>query len=232
MTKHYRAVVVGASGAVGTALTAELLGSPFCDEVAILTRRHFRRFSSFRGSSKLNQFVVDFGRLEKETIAVAGGYDVAFCTMGVGQPRKLSPEEVWRVDVEFATAFARGAKSSGVRHISLLSSAGADATSRNRYLLVKGAAEKGVLIAGIERTSLFRPSLLVTPEIRYGLQDRVTRLLFPIIAPLLPSRFHQVPVEDLGRAMRINAEITSSEAVEILHYKNFVDLLARSASRS
>jgi uncharacterized protein YbjT (DUF2867 family) len=35
----YRALVVGATGAVGSALVAELLASPRCQEVLTLTRR-------------------------------------------------------------------------------------------------------------------------------------------------------------------------------------------------
>ena len=52
-----------------------------------------------------------------------------------------------------------------------------------------GVADRG--------TSLFRPSLLVTREIRYGLQDRITQRVFPIVAGLLPRRYHQVRVEVL-----------------------------------
>ena len=79
--------------------------------------------------------------------------------------------------------------------------------------------------AGIRRTSLFRPSLLVTPNIRYGLQDRVTQRVFPLIQPFFPARYHSVRVEDLARAMRINAERPGTPGVEILHYPEFVRLL-------
>ncbi len=89
----------------------------------------------------------------------------------------------------------------------------------------KGAAEQAVESAGIHRTSLFRPSLLVTPNIRYGLQDRVTQRVFPLIQPLLPARYHAIRVEDLARAMRINAERPGTPGVEILHYPQFVRLL-------
>jgi uncharacterized protein YbjT (DUF2867 family) len=134
-------------------------------------------------------------------------------------------DEVWRVDVECAGAFARGAAAAGVRHISLLSSVGANRESRNPYLRVKGAAEQAIEAAGIARTSLFRPSLLVTPQIRYGVQDRITQAVFPVVAPLLPGRYHQVRVEDLARAMRINAERPASAGVEVLEHPDFVRLL-------
>jgi uncharacterized protein YbjT (DUF2867 family) len=220
----YRAVVVGATGAVGSALVRELLASPRCEEVTALTRRPVEIFAGLPGYGKLRQRVIDMSDLEQETAEAARGYTMAFCTMGVGQPRKMAQGEVWKIDVDYAAAFARGARSAGVRHISLLSSTAADPAARSFYLRLKGAAEAAVAAAGIPRTSFFRPSLLVTREIRYGLQDRLTQLLFPLVSPLLPGRFHQIRVEDLGRAMRLNAERPGQDGVEILQYPDFVAL--------
>jgi uncharacterized protein YbjT (DUF2867 family) len=94
---------------------------------------------------------------------------------------------------------------------------GADPRSASYYLRVKGSVEAAVESATFERASFFRPSLLVTRQIRYGLQDKLTQALFPRIAPLLPSRFHQIRVEHLARAMRVNAERPGSGA-EVIHY--------------
>jgi len=220
----YSAVVIGATGAVGGALVRELLASSACAGVVALTRRAAGGLPS---SSKLALHVVQYQALQERTAELASGCEVAFCTMGVGQPRKVAFDEFWKVDVEYAGGFARGAAAAGVRHISLLSSVGANLSSRNPYLRVKGVAEQIVERAGIgiARTSLFRPSLLVTPAIRYGLQDRLTQRLFPLVAPLLPDRYHHVRVEDLARAMRVNAERPGAPGVEVLEYPDFVRLL-------
>ncbi|HXI11620.1 MAG TPA: NAD(P)H-binding protein [Thermoanaerobaculia bacterium] len=219
----YRALIIGATGAVGSALLAELLRSARCTEVVALTRREIQHLPA-NLSHKLNQQVIDFNDLEPAAARAGRGCEVAFCTMGIGQPRKVSSEEFWKVDVDYAGAFARGAQVAGAQHITLLSSAGANAKSSNRYIRVKGSAEAAVAAAGIRRTSLFRPSLLVTKEIRYGLQDRLTQSLFPLLSPLLPDRYHEIRVEELGRAMQINAERDGAPGVEILHYSNFLGL--------
>jgi len=220
VSSSYRAVVIGATGAVGSALTHELVASPRCSHVTALVRRK----SDLLGTAaKLSQHVVDFDRLEESTRAAAHGCEVAFCTMGVGQPRKVPREEQWRVDVELAAAFARGCRSAGVRHISLLTSVSARPTAGNYYLRVKGAAEEAVTQVGFARTSFFRPSLLVTRDVRYGLQDRLTQALFPWVARLLPSRFRQIRVETLARAMRVNAE-RESDGIEFLHWSDFTAL--------
>jgi uncharacterized protein YbjT (DUF2867 family) len=217
-SESYCAVVIGATGAVGSALARELIASPRCARVIALSRRKTDMLGT---SAKLTVHVVDLARLETATRDLAAGCDAAFCTLGLGQPSRASFEEFWRVDVEYAGAFARGAAQAGARHISLLSSVGANAASRTRYLRVKGAAEQMMERSGIARVSLFRPSLLVTREIRYGLQDRVTQALFPLIARLLPARYHQIRVEDLARAMRVNAERQAGAGVEVLEYPDF-----------
>ncbi|MGH7591038.1 MAG: hypothetical protein ACREL2_06330, partial [Gemmatimonadales bacterium] len=83
-----------------------------------------------------------------------------------------------------------------------------------------------VLVQRFKRASFFRPSLLVTPEIRYGLQDRVTQAVFPRISRFLPPRFHEVRVEDLARAMRLNAERPPLAPVEVFEYPEVTVLLA------
>jgi hypothetical protein len=71
-----------------------------------------------------------------------------------------------------------------------------------------------------------------------GLQERLTQRLFPLVAPLLPNRYHQIRVEDLARAMRVNAgrlgpdpyvvsgfSRTVSPDIEVLEYPDFMRLL-------
>ena len=229
------AVIVGATGAVGSALLAELLASPRWGVVTVLGRRapdallatlpaaHRARVHAHLVpmDDSLEAATADALRADRAPAGAA-----AFCTLGVGQPRKLPREEVWRVDVDVAGAFARGCRAAGVDHLSLLSSVGADAASRSYYLRVKGSAEAAVSAPGFARVSLFRPSLLVTRTLRYGLQDRVTQWAVPKLAPLLPSRFHPVRVEALARAMRLNAERAPTARVDTLEYADFVRLLA------
>jgi uncharacterized protein YbjT (DUF2867 family) len=222
-----RAIVIGATGAVGSALVGELLAPGGWAAVTTLVRRRTRLFDHTAEISRLTEHVVnmaDTGALERQTAALARDHDAAFCTMGIGQPRRASKDEVWRVDVELAGAFARGCRTAGVPHISLLSSVGADADSRTYYVRVKGRAERAFTDLSFPRTSLFRPSLLVTRQLRYGLQDRITQAVVPWLSPLLPSRFHQITVEHLARAMRVNAERPSDRSVEILYYAQFMEL--------
>jgi uncharacterized protein YbjT (DUF2867 family) len=221
----YRAVVIGGTGAVGSSLVRELIASPFCEQVSMLVRQEPAEGLFDDPKGKLKVQVVDMDQLGTEAVAPARGCAAAFCTMGIGQPRKVSRAQFFKVDVEYAVAFARACKIAGASHFSLLSSIGANANSRSHYLHVKGVVEERVSELGFERVSLFRPSLLVTEHIRYGLQDRVTQALFPIAARFLADRYHPIRVEELGRAMRLNAERAGQSGVEALTYREFCALL-------
>ena len=233
--REYRAAVLGGTGAVGGALVRELLASPKCIGVTAFVRRRSPELESLPDAQrKLDMRVVSMDNLRAETSAILANlppHAAAFCTLGVGQPRKVSAEEHWRVDVEYASAFAAACRDAGVESFSLLTSVGADAKSRSRYLYVKGAVEAAVVALHFPRASFFRPSLIVTPSVRYGLQDWLTQAIFPRISWLLPSRFHEVTVDELARAMRVNAERPSAKAVEILEYPDYVRLLSASNRR-
>ena len=215
----YKAIVIGATGAVGTALVRELLASDQCTGVVIALRRAVDTFGT---PEKLTTTLVDMDHLERDITAAAAGCDAAFCTMGVGQPTKVPKDELWRVDVEYAAAFARGCRAAGVRSISLLSSVGAKLGAKAHYFHVKGSAEKAVTDPGFDRVSLFRPSVIATPEARYGTGDRILQWTMPKMSWMLPKRLHEVRVDELARAMRLNAERPASAKIEVLHYSDFV----------
>ncbi len=104
---NYRAVVVGGTGAVGGSLVRELLSSPDCSEVVALVRRPVDQFDTLDGREKLSLEEIEVQDLEAATTELASGCDLAFMTMGIGQPRKVSREVFRRVDLEYAGAFAR-----------------------------------------------------------------------------------------------------------------------------
>ena len=222
----YRAIVMGGTGAVGSALVRELIASPRCEQVTVLSRSEPAEGFFGDYTSKLRLHVVDMNQVGSEAVAQARNCEAAFSTMGIGQPSKVSKDLFWKVDVEYATAFARACKIAGARHFSLLGSVGANPNSRTNYLHVKGVAEERIQQLGFQRVSLFRPSLLVTEHIRYGLQDRLTQAIFPLLSRFLSPRFHEIKVEDLGRAMRINAERSGVTGAESLTYPEFQALLA------
>lgn len=77
------ALILGATGAVGRNLLAELLASPHFTKVGEYGRRvtSQERLARAEGRSKLEQKVIDFERLEEAGLG-DGKWDVVFITYG------------------------------------------------------------------------------------------------------------------------------------------------------
>jgi uncharacterized protein YbjT (DUF2867 family) len=222
-----RLVLLGATGAVGRNALAEALRSPAFATVTTLGRRQADIAEGEAPPGKLAQYVVDLGAPASYRGLVAG-HTAAICTLGVGQPSKSTREEVWKVEIEYVMAFAAACKEAGVRHFSLMTSVGSDAGSFSYYLRLKGTQEDCVKALGFERTSLFRPSLLITPQNRYGANQAMFLAVWPklhwlLVGPL--RRYRGIHVEDLGRAIAMNAARDAPGGVEIYEWDGFQRIL-------
>ena len=122
------------------------------------------------------------------------GHDVAICTLGVGQPSKISKAEFVKVDRDAVIAFATACKQSGVKHFELLSSVAVDSKSGSFYLRTKGELQDALVALNFERLSLFQPSMLLTPTNRYGFGQGVLLALWPILTPLLLALYANIEV--------------------------------------
>ena len=210
--------MLGATGAVGSAVVRALLAGEVWRRVTVLVRRA-GALADLR-DARLERHVVDVldaGQYER----LLPGHGVAFCTMGIGQPSQVAREEFKRVDLDGTAAFAAACRRQGVRHFSLLTAVLANPRSGIYYTRIKGEVEERVRDLGFARASFFRPSLLVTPANRYGLMQGVALAVFPLIDPLLVgplSRFRSIQVSDLGKAMVRHAERPGAGA-EVLEWR-------------
>ncbi len=227
-----RVVLLGATGAVGRNVFEEALRLPAFEAVTTLGRRRVDVADGEAPPGKLAQHVVD---LEDPASyrALVEGHTTAICTLGVGEPSKSTREAVWKIEVDFVMGFASACKEAGVRHFSLMTSVGADAGSLSYYLRLKGTLEDRVKALGFERTSLFRPSMLLTPENRYGASQGVLLAAWPkvdraFVGPL--RRFRGIRVEDLGRAIAMNAARDAPGGVEVLEWDGFQRILRQGAA--
>ena len=158
------------------------------------------------------------------------GHRSAVCTLGVGQPTKVSRAELLAIDKDAVIAFGTACKQAGVKHFELLCSVAADPQSRNFYLRTKGELREALVALNFERLSIFQPSVIVTPTNRYGWSQGLTLAVYPALSHLMLgslSKFRGITMETLGRAMAANL-VTRSSGPEILHWREFVVLGGRS----
>jgi uncharacterized protein YbjT (DUF2867 family) len=215
-------VMLGATGAVGSAVAQALAGN---EGVARLTLIGRRALDGFNGSV-VEQHVADV--FDPESYATwLSGHDVAICTLGVGQPSEVTKEEFVRVDKTAALDFAIACKAAGVGHFELFSSAFASPDASSHYLRTKGELEHALEALAFVRLSVFQPSMILTPKNRYGAGQAVMLAVWPMLSPLLIGSLRKlrgIRVDELGRAMAKNI-FANASGVERLNWSEIKALV-------
>ena len=218
-------VMIGGSGAVGGHAVRSMLSLPQVDKLTLLGRRKMDSISDDRVvQHTINIFAT------ASYVDLLPGHDAAICTLGVGQPSKVSKEEFIRIDKQAVLDFATRCKAAGVRHFELLSSVGISSKSKSFYLRTKGELVDDMERLNFERFSVFKPSMILTPTNRYGLSQAITLKVWPLLSMVLVGglkKYRGVDVDVLGESITANL-LTVGEGVEYLDWSDFMDLVANS----
>ncbi|WP_237068223.1 oxidoreductase [Microbulbifer guangxiensis] len=200
MTKQ--ALIIGASGLVGSHLTDQLVDSPHFKQIVTLARRPLSHTSA-----KVQNAVVDFDRLEDSAPLFQA--DVFFSCLGTTRRQAGSLEAQRRVDVEYQLRAAKLAAQAGVRHYLLVSSSGANPDSRSAYLKMKGELEQEVMKLPFERISILRPSLLLGERDHLRVGEKLGSWILPAVCAL-PGlrRYRPIAGRQVARKM---VELSVSE---------------------
>lgn len=210
-------IMIGATGAVGSQTLKRLVELYEVGKITLLVRS-----KSPSESDKITQHIVDV--LDPETyLPHLSGHDVAISTFGVGEPSKISKEDFLKIDRDAVLNFATHCRKAGIEHFQSLGSVGVSSKSSQYYLKAKGDLEEGIVALGFSRVSLFHPSMILTPNNRYGLSQGLTLAIWPILTPLLigPLRkLRGIKVDRLGIAIANNVA-TNGNGTEVLEWDDF-----------
>jgi uncharacterized protein YbjT (DUF2867 family) len=156
------ALLIGATGLVGSYCLDALLESGAYEHVIAFTRRPLGR-----EHPRLIETIVDFSKLAEMEPFPAG--DV-FCALGTTMAKAGSQHAFLKVDFEYPNLIAQRSAEAGARKFMLVSSVGADPKSSNFYLRVKAELEKAVSARPFDAVHIFRPGVLMgaRKEFRLG----------------------------------------------------------------
>jgi uncharacterized protein YbjT (DUF2867 family) len=220
-TSPLSVVMLGATGAVGGEALHVLLEISQVERLTLLGRKSILGISDDRiHQHKINIF--DSNSYQE----LLSGHEVAICTLGVGQPSKISKEEFLEIDKTAVLDFAKACKKAGIRHFELLSSVGISSTSSSFYLRTKGELVDELKALDFERCSVFQPSMILTPTNRYGVAQGVMLFLWPLLKPILFGglrKYRGITVEILGKAIAVNI-LNNKTGIEMLSWDDFQTL--------
>lgn len=235
------AIVLGASGSVGSALMRTLCASDAFSRVVTIARRTQPAVAAVAAGSQtvVHEVLIptmDPASLEAATRDVVAAEDpaaavVGFSVLGIGAgTAKITIDQHRAVDVALNAAFARGLAALGrVQHLAFMSAVGADAQASpggsgaagtSRYNRVKGEAEAAVRASGIPIVSIFRPSLIL------GSQHTPTVLawILPLLSVVTPAKFRSISTGQIARAMVAAARDTPAVSA-VYHWPEMMQLL-------
>lgn len=203
-----KALVLGATGAIGKDLLELLLADASFDRVDIFVRREAKVTSA-----KLNVHIVDFDHPEEWESELTG--DVLFSTLGTTLRAAGSQEAQWRVDYTYQFNAAKAARKNGVNTYVLVSSVGANAKSKVFYTRMKGALDDAVQELGFPGCFILRPpSLIRKGSDRFGEKAGIVALrAFNAIG--LMRVWKPMPTEAVAAAM-VRLAKSGREGTEII----------------
>jgi uncharacterized protein YbjT (DUF2867 family) len=175
-----------------------LVVQPDFGRVLAITRRPL----SFDHPRLANR-IVRFETLEQSLTGMRA--DIAFCCLGTTMRTAGSREAFRRIDHDSVLAYARAARAAGVARFVVVSSIGADSSSKNFYLRVKGETETALAAIDFPALDVVQPGLLL------GWRDNDLRpleliagALLAIVNPLLlgpAERFRAIPASVVAAGM-------------------------------
>mmetsp|Transcript_40008 Transcript_40008/g.58838 ORF Transcript_40008/g.58838 Transcript_40008/m.58838 type:complete len:235 (-) Transcript_40008:426-1130(-) len=175
-----RAIVLGATGAIGREVVASLAALTHISSVVAVSRSKIDTTDDTQLQSKFpnldlaredikskvltvaldwEDFTTKKGEDGEKPLSFEGAGLVAWC-LGTTKSDAGSSEAFRRIDYDYCEAAATAAKKAGVPHFSLVSSMGANPRSFFLYPEVKGKVEELVKEKGFKTTSIYQPGIL------------------------------------------------------------------------
>lgn len=191
MTPARSALLVGATGLVGSFVLRSLLAAQAYARVAVWARRDIGM-----AHAKLKAEVADFERLAERRVEAEDVY----CCLGTTIKQAGSQAAFRRVDCDYPVALARAAARDGARRLLVVSALGAHPGSSVFYNRVKGEMEVAVRAAGVAKTYLLRPSLLSGPRAETRTGERVGQMIGAVLGPLL-GKYRPIGADLVATAM-------------------------------
>lgn len=207
-------IIVGSTGLVGGNVIKVLSNKK--QRAVALTRRSIPNLPP-----NITEMIIDFDAFEKNG-SLPSCNNVFIC-LGTTIKTAGSKENFRKVDIDYCLSIARKAKESGAETLSLISSIGANSSSKNFYLKTKGELEESIQRLGFSTVNIFRPSFLVGERSEKRLAEKIAINLAKIMDLFLigtASKYRSVKAESLAKTMVLKAD--NKSGVNYFYFDDFL----------
>lgn len=210
------ALVIGATGVVGSKLVDQLLADERYETVWVIVRR-----TTSKVNNKLKEIITDFKDLE-DAYPKTYIHDV-YCAMGTTIKQAKTQEKMYEIDVEYPYTVARLALQYDVEHFVVVSAVGANSKSPIFYSRMKGELEEKLIELKLPNLSIIRPPLLLDMRKESRIGESISSILARKIQGIIPTKFRpklgiyaMVAAKAMCNATKISSQnVNRYEAVEI-----------------
>lgn len=213
------AIIIGATGLVGTQISHLLVNDKRYEKITIFTRRSLNI-----DSEKIVEHIVDFDKIDEWKELIQG--DELYSAMGTTIKKAGSQERQYQIDYTYQYQVAEAAVANGVKQYMLVSSAGANHKSSNFYTRIKGELDQAVQQLNFQQTYIFRPSLLAGERKENRLGEKIGyALLQPLSKIPFIKKYRPIFGYEVALAM-INVANGNYGNAEVFELDEIFDLLA------
>lgn len=202
------AVMIGATGLVGSQLLIQLLHDERFGRVVTLGRT-----ATGQSHPKLEDHQINFEAPESWSSLVKGG--VAFSALGTTLKQAGGKAAQKKVDYDYQLAFAKAATVNGVPSYVLVSASSAYPRSRIFYARIKGELDRDVQQLGFERVRIMRPSLLRGDRKKERFGEKLSSVVLGAVNAIgIARKYREIRAEVVAKAM-INAALDMEKGMRI-----------------
>ena len=215
------AVVIGATGLIGNMVVEELLNDDAFSIVRTLTRKPLTIIHP-----KLQQKIVDFNDINDYKEKFGEG-DIIFCCIGTTQKKVQGDKEAYKkVDYDIPVNAARIGISRGYKKYVLVSAIGANESSSNFYLQLKGKTENAIKEFSFRSISIFRPAQLLGKRKEYRPEEKILQPITKFISLFLfgsLKKYRSIHAKDVAKAM-VKESKQNNPGVHYFEYTQMMQL--------
>ncbi len=224
MEGKLKAVIIGATGAIGHLLINSLLSSKKWSKILIITRRKIDVWDTLPMTDCEIKFAIvkslDILNESKEYLIESNpdfnleGYSTVFNCLGsrVGN----GEEEFRKVDYTYVLNSALLCEKFNIPHFSHVSSAGTSSKSCLLYLRVKGELEEKLKTVNVPKISVFKPGPLLNRK-----DERCGEKILKVIIYITCCLISHIEATEMADAMAYEAEkVSAYEGKHIKYYSN------------